>query len=183
MNISKRGAKLAAVGMMMEDFHGTHPAANDVEKVIIAVGCNDLKHESYGLSPRHSSRQRLLAAAQQKVKRFREPLVNIVKQAKHLFPSASIFLQCVLPMQRKYWYTVENVLGFNDILKDVCRAYDCYYLDCFHRFLSLDGRNPNHLLFNDWLHPNRWGKNILSSWYSYVVNESTNMMSMIVNRI
>ena len=74
-------------------------------------------------------------------------------------------------------------MGFNDMLRDVCKAYNCYYLDCFARFLSVDMRDFNRGLYNGWLHLNRWGRNILCKWLSFVTNTNSNMFNMVIDDI
>ena len=109
--------------------------------------------------------------------------MNIVKKLKCYFPGACIVVQSVLPMRNLYWYTVENVLGFNNILKNVCKAYNCYYLDCFSRFLSEDKRDQNKGLYNNWLHLNKWGRNVLCKWLSLVTNTNSNMFNMVIDSL
>ena len=183
INQSMSGAKICDISEMVDVFHGTNPAADDVEKVILSFGANDIKHEHYGLNGRRAPRHVLDNKARNGVKKFRQPVVDLVKKVKQLFPGACVVLQSVLPMKRLYWYTAGNVLGFNDILMEVSRSYDCYYLNCFRDFLSKDGMEFNRQLFFDWLHPNVWGCNILSKYYSYVTNSNSNSFNMIIGNI
>ena len=184
INVSKNGASMKDISEMMDNFHGTSPAADDVEKVILSFGTNDIKHESHGFYRRgYTPQHKLLSTANSGIMKFREPIVDIVKKAKSYFPGACIVVQSVLPMRNLYWYTVENVMGFNDILRDVCRAYNCYYLDCFARFLSEDMSDYNRGLYNGWLHLNKWGRNILCKWLGLVTNTNSNMFNVVIDSL
>ena len=109
--------------------------------------------------------------------------MNIVKKVKVYFPGACIVIQSVLPMRNHYWYTVENVFGLNELLLEVCKNYNCYYLDCFDRFLLGDKSDYNKELYNGWLHLNKWGRNILCKWLSFVTNTNSNLLNMVIDRI
>lgn len=182
INQSKSGAKIADIIEMVDEFHGSNPAADDVEKVILSFGANDIKYENHGYRGWVPFPQR-----EQKCRRgtrkFREQIINVVKHVKQLFPGACVVLQSVLPMKDLYWFTVGNILGFNDILREVSGNYNCYYLDCFKDFLSKDGMSFNRHIFFDWLHPNMWGCNILSRCYSFVTNNNSNTFNMIIDNI
>ena len=170
---------------MIDNFHDTNAAADDVEKVILSFGTNDIKHERHGVyNWRVLQQHKLTGKIRGGIKKFRERVVDVVKKVKSYFPGACInVMQCVLPMQNRYWYTVENVLGFNNILKDVCRAYNCYYLDCFERFLLEDKSDINKGLFYDWLHLNKWGRNILCKWLNHVTNTNSNMFNLVIDSL
>ncbi len=181
INVSKSGATMETISNMIDDFHGTNPAANDVEKVILSFGTNDIARERHGVyKPQGLSQQQLHARACKGIKKFRQPAADVVKKVKTLFPRASVVIQCVLPMQNIYWYTSINVLAFNDMLLDIARSYNCYYLDCFDRFVSRDMHDFNRGLYYDWLHPNKWGLNLLCKSLKYVTCTNSSMFGSII---
>ena len=150
-----------------------------MDKVILSVGTNDIKfHSTLGYKPHPSNARDIASKAMLK---FRQPMVELVKKAQCLFPGAAIFVQSVIPMKNRYWYTVGNVHGFNSLLHDICRAYNCHYIDCSSRFLDINGCNTNTQLFRDWLHLNRWGKNILSNWFGYIVRSQSTTLDAVIN--
>ena len=155
VNVSQRGAKIPDIERIVDNFYLVNPSANDVDKVILAFGTNDIKFETGG------------------VKKFKDPIINLIKKTKFYFPDAIILVQCTLPMRNLYWYTCENFCGFNDILRGVCFNYNCVYIDCFHDFLSRDRFDHNRNLYNDIFHLNYWGRNILCHWISKVCNSNS----------
>ena len=166
---------------MIDDFSDTNPAASNVEKVILSFGTNDIARERHGVyNPQGLSQQQLHTRACRGIKKFRQSVADIVTKVKSLFPGVSVVIQCVLPMQNIYWYTSFNVLMFNDMLREVARSYNCYYVDCFDRFLSVDMHDFNRGLYYDWLHPNKWGLNLLCKYLKYVTCTNSNMFASII---
>ena len=76
-------------------------------------------------------------------------------------------------MAIKYKYTVSNVHVFNDMLDEVCRRYNCLYLDCFRYFLSSDGREFCSALYYDWVHLNNAGIGVLAQCYKKVMSNNS----------
>ena len=155
VNCSTSGARIQDVEEMMLNFSETDQLAGEVEKVIISVGTNDVKHHRR----RHGG-----------MWNFRQPLIELVKKARALFPGAAVVIQSLLPMKNIYWYTVGNVLGFNDVIRDICSSYNCYFLDLCSRFIDANRGDINPQLFNDWIHLNKWGRNILTKWFGFIVS-------------
>ncbi len=181
INVSRSGATMTTISDMVQDFHDTNPASSDVEKVILSFGTNDIARERHGVyNPQGFTKQQLYSRADSGVKKFRQQAADIVKKVKSLFPGAVVIIQCVLPMQDRYWYTTTNVIAFNNMLKDIARSYNCYYIDCFDRFLSRDKRDFNKELYYDWLHLNKWGLNLLSKSLKYVTGTNSNMFGSII---
>ena len=181
VNLSKSGAKIADMYDMVDEFHGSNPAADDVAKVILSVGPNDIKYDYHGYKGKLLSEEHRRQKCKSGVVKYRQKMIGLVNHVKEKFPGVRVVLQSVLPMEDRYWYTVGNVLAFNEMLKDVCAKYDCYYLDVFRDFLMFDRRSFNQGLFRDWLHPNRLGCNILSRYYSFITNNNCNKFSMIID--
>ena len=137
---------------MIYDFATTDPLANDVDKVILSFGTNDIKNESRG------------------IKYLTGHVFSIVNQVKSAFPGAKVFIQCTLPMKNLYWYTTINFLGFNDILEEVAYKTNCYFIDCFNSFLSRDKMDYEKSFFKDPWHLNYRGIGILCSWLKPIIN-------------
>ena len=152
INISQSGARIGHIGDMIDDFYVNHPAAGDIEKVILSFGTNDIKHSSKG------------------VRHLRNLVSDLIYKVRSYFPDSTIIIQSCLPIRAMYQYTISNVLNFNKILIELCTTLKCMYLDCFRDFLTPDGRFQNRTLFHDWLHLNKRGLCILAGWYKYVIN-------------
>ena len=163
INVSNRGAKIKDIIIHLQDFHDTSAVAGDVEKIIFSLGTNDIKFSRRGVNH---------------LKRY---LVDLIDKAKSLFPGAIILFQCCLPIRDLYWYTVDNVLDFNKMLKSLCFNFNCVYVDCFRLFLSADEKDHNTGLFYDWLHLNWNGKGILCNFLYYVINQ--NSYNLVLDRI
>ena len=73
-------------------------------------------------------------------------------------------------MGRVHWFTAPNVLGFNNLLKEICRVTLCLYIDCFRDFVLEDGTDHDYYLFRDWLHLNKRGVGILYIWIKFIIN-------------
>ncbi len=157
VNISQSGAKINDVYDNVRDFYENHEAAksNDVEKVIFSIGTNDVKFCRYGVS------------------HLKKHIVRLIDLTKNIFPAAIILFQSCLPIKPIYSYIPKNVVEFNRLLRNLCLDYNCVYIDCFKDFLTRDTRYQNSDLFYDWLHLNRQGNGVLSTWLKYVVNENS----------
>ncbi len=181
INVSRSGATMETISDMVQDFYDTNPASSDVEKVILSFGTNDIARERHGVyNPKAFSEQQLCSRAHNGVRKFRQDAADIVKKVKSLFPGVAVIIQCVLPMQNRYWYTTTNVLAFNSMLMDIARSYNCYYMDCFDRFLSKDKQDFNKGLYYDWLHLNKWGLNLLCKSLKYIIGTNSNMFGPII---
>ena len=155
VNVSNWGAKICNIRSHLQDFHDTHEAATDVEKIIFSLGTNDIKFARRGVS--HLKRH----------------IIELIEKAKFLFPDAIILFQCCLPIRNIYNYTVKNVLNFNSMLKSLCYDLNCVYVDCFRLFLSADESDHNHSLFYDWLHLHWNGKGVLGNFLCHVINQNS----------
>ena len=163
VNVSNRGAKIRDILIHVQDFHDTHEAADDIEKIIFSLGTNDIKFSRRGVNH---------------LKHF---VIELIDRTKYLFPGAIILFQCCLPIRNLYWYTASNVLDFNTMLKSLCYDLNCVFVDCFHLFLSADRMDHNTSLFYDWLHLNWNGKGILGNWLTYVIKQ--NSYNFVLDRV
>ncbi len=157
INVSQSGARIEDIDKLVDNFHATNPAANDVEKVILSFGTNDIKYDS----------------SRAGVNKLQVPIGNLIAKVKHLFPGAVVLVQAVLPMRNLYWYTSRNVMGLNKLFLQLCDRYNCVFVDCFRDFLSSDKRDHNKRLFNDHFHLNFYGRKILCCWLHCIINSSS----------
>ena len=152
LNFSESGARIHDIKRMVDDFHDYHVDAQNVDKIILCFGTNDIKHSKSG------------------VRHLVSPVFSLINRCKSHFPGALIFICSNLPMRNMYNYTVHNFISFNNILRDACFKTNTYYLDCFDNFLSTDKMDYNRYLFRDNLHLNRKGLGVLCSILKMVIN-------------
>jgi len=155
INVSESGADIKMIEEMVDDFALYDPAASDIEKVVLCFGTNDIKHSSKGVA------------------HLKTPVFNLINKVKYCFPGAVVLVISNLPMKNMYWYTCQNFINFNEILKDVCHKSNSYFVDCFRNFLSDDMYDYNHYLFRDPWHLNRRGLGIFCSILKTVINCDT----------
>ena len=157
INCSHSGAKIRDIKENIRNFYESDEAAksDDIEKVILSVGTNDVKYSKFGVG------------------HLRRHISDLIDYTKDFFPAAIVIFQCCLPIHCMYPYTASNVIKFNLILKDVCAQNNCVYLDCFKDFLTYDNRFCNKELYHDWLHLNNRGVGVLSTWLKFVINENS----------
>lgn len=152
VNISESGADIGVISDMVDDFARFDPAAEDVEKVVLCFGTNDIKSAPKGVAF------------------LKNPVFSLINKIKGYFPGVIILVMSTLPMEKLYRFTCPNVINFNMILRDASYKTNCYFIDCFSNFLSYDGRDYNRFLFYDSFHLNRRGLGILCSILKAVIN-------------
>ena len=164
INVSNSGAKIRDLTNSLRDFYESNEEAraDNIEKIIISIGTNDVKFGQHGVG------------------HLKKYLLDLAHTAKELFPHAIVIFQSCLPIQIKYKYTVSNVLEFNSMLKNLCFEFNFVYLDCFVEFLASDYNDFNKSLYSDWLHLNGKGLAILATWLKFVVNQ--NSFDRIINQ-
>ena len=158
INVSKGGAIIKDVLDNVMQFYDNDSAArkDDIEKVIFSIGTNDILNSRQGVNH---------------LKRY---LIELVETTKSLFPHAVIIFQSCLPIRSFGHEVAHNVLAFNFLLKDLTKVYaNCVYMDCFKDFLTPDFRFCNDKLYHDWIHLNKYGIHVLSTWLKLVVNENS----------
>ena len=152
LNFSESGAKIASITHMVESFKKHDENADNVDKIVLCLGTNDIKHSKNGVS------------------HLRPQVFSLVNRIKDLFPGVNSLVFSTLPMARVYNYTVHNCYAFNDILKEVCYKTNSYYVDCFDNFLTSDRFDINNLLYKDCYHLNKKGVGVLCSILKMVIN-------------
>ena len=156
VNISSSGATIDDIKQMAEDFHHENlPSIHKIDKIIVSVGTNDVKF--------YNSRARNMS------KDLRPKLISLVKVIKQLFPSAQVHFQTMLPIKITYNYTAESVHQFNNLLLDICTQYNCFFFDCFSRFLDNEGIFYNRTLFRDKYHLNNAGLKVFCRALKFLV--------------
>jgi len=156
VNVSSSGADIDDIRQMAEDFHHENLSSiHKIDKIIVSVGTNDVKF--------YNSRVRNMS------KDLRPKLISLVKLLKQLFPSAQVHFQTMLPIKITYNYTAESVHQFNNLLLDICTQYNCFFFDCFSRFLDNEGIFYNRTLFRDKYHLNNAGLKVFCRALKFLV--------------
>lgn len=156
VNLSSSGANIDDIRQMAEDFHHENlPSIHKIDKIIVSVGTNDVKF--YNPRVRNMSKD------------LKPKLITLVKVLKQLYPSAQVHFQTMLPIRITYNYTAESVHQFNHILLNICTQYNCFFFDCFSRFLDNDGVFYNRTLFRDNYHLNNAGLKVLCRALKFLV--------------
>ena len=140
----------------MNDVLEINDEISKVDKVIINVGTNEVKH--------FNSFNRNISDY------FWGPLCNLVQKVKHLFYNAQIIFQSVLPIKIIFKYNVKSVHLFNWLLIKLCERYGCIYFDCFGLFL--DGAEwdiDSNLYSRKGIHLNVRGLGVLCRALKYII--------------
>ena len=155
INISESGATVATISDMVDDFKHFDADADNIDKVVLCFGTNDIKSAWKGVG------------------HLKDAVFDLVSKVKGYFPGAIVLVFNVLPMKNRHWFTCRNVILFNQILQDVCYRTNSYYVDCFKTFLSNDMFDYSPSLFRDDLHLNRKGIGVLCSILKNVINNDS----------
>ena len=163
VNLSKGGATIKDVSQQLDFYFLSDDHQNTIaEKVFICVGANDIR--SCGVNG---------------VRHLKSPLVSLVDQIKRTFPTALIWLQCLLPLPLQHQYSVKNVEQYNKLLLEVCSYKKVYFLgDLFRKFLVFNLMRGCYLRreslfmhnYKDNIHPNKLGLSILASYYIRIIH-------------
>lgn len=156
VNVSVSGADIDCVRKLANDFqHDNIRSIHKIDKIIVNVGTNDVKW--YNCFARNMKRD------------FKQKLVNLIKELKQLFPFAQIHFQTILPIRIVYKYTAASIHQFNYLLLEVCTQYQCFFFDCFSRFLDKNGNFPNSTFYRDNWHLNNIGLKVLCRALKYLI--------------
>ena len=127
-----------------------------IKQIFISVGTNDIRNCKNGII------------------HLKGELSNLVRTIKHLFPTAKLYMQSLLPLPVTHdnrSYVVENVLNFNKMIYHVCVHERVYMIDIFRTFLFRGYRH--HMFFpknvND-IHPNRRGLGVFARKYIDIIH-------------
>ena len=106
------------------------------------------------------------------------PLVRLSQLVKLLFPDATVWFQCLMPLPLQHAYSIPNVEGYNKLLYEVCSYTSSYLLDIFDDFLCLNLHTGNYFrresLFVNAsnIHPNKRGLGVLAKSYLRVIHSN-----------
>ena len=157
INVAKGGAKISDVEVAVEKYVMDNPDAK-VEKVLISIGTNDIRHCSKGVS------------------HLKGPLKKLFKKLKTLVPVARVYVQSLLPLpftEKDRFRVSQNVTAFNNILYNCCCYEHIYYMDIFDHFLNEWGSARSRTLFpssTSDVHPNSRGMGKLAKFYIHVIH-------------
>jgi hypothetical protein len=159
IKVARGGLKIADVQRSIEEFVDGN-TKYDIEKVIVSVGTNDIRHCRSG------------------VKHLKNTLCDFMRYLKVTFPSASIYFQSIIPLaHNKCPYVTSNVLDMNNLIFNLCSKFHLYYLDVVGSFLNRWGYR-NDRLFPEFdsdrqsydIHPNKRGLGVLAKHYIYLIH-------------
>ena len=102
INIAKGGLKISAIQQSLIDFSSSNPSTR-VKKVFLSFGANDIRYCKKG------------------IKHLKNPVGDIMKTAKTLFPDARIFVQSLPPVHPNGLNQIPgNVIAMNQLIFDRC---------------------------------------------------------------
>ena len=161
INISEGGATIDGV---LNQLNGFYTANTNVlvDKILISVGTNDIRH-----------------CRERGVGHLRSPLVHLAKHVKLLFPDASVWFQCIPPLPLQHKYSIRNVEGYNRLLFHACAYTGTYILsDIFDKFLYLNYASGNLYRRESYfkspsnIHPNKVGLSVLAKSYIRIIHSN-----------
>lgn len=160
INCSKSGAFINHFPAMLDNFAETNSdRVSHVRQIIFSIGTNDIKIH------------------RQDIGRFKKSICQLVTKARKIFGEhVNIHFQSTLPMRNLYTYTIDNFIGFNNLLKEICKELYCCYFDCFNEFLDYEHYDHNKYLFADHLHLNRRGYAVLQNCLASIINVDRNII-------
>ena len=132
----------------------------DIEKIIISVGTNDIRHCPEGVG------------------HLKGPLKYLANTIKEISPRSKVYFQSLIPLplySNKYAHqVVNNILNFNKIIMNVCLYERCYYINVFNQLLDNRGHFRNNYLFkgNGDIHLNARGMGILARNYIIAIHSN-----------
>ena len=162
INLSQPGSTVNDVSSQLDTYFLSSSHADNnviVDKVLICVGSNDIRH-----------------CREKGVRHINSPLISLVEQIKLSFPEARIWLQSMVPLPLQHQYSVRNVEEFNKVLYEVCSYTETFYLDVFKEFL---GFNPHRGCFlrreslfvnKHNIHFNKFGLSLLARSYLSIIH-------------
>ena len=157
VNLSSTGFGITDVEKAAADFCYENPISiSKVDKVIINVGTNEVKH--------FNSYYRKISDY------FWGPLCKLVQKIKQLFYNAQIIFQSVLPIKIIFTYNIKSIHLFNRLLINICERYGCIFHDCFGLFLDHAEWDINYSLYSrKGIHLNERGLGVLCRALKYVI--------------
>ena len=119
-NLSSGGATISDVVQQLENFYITN--TDIVDKIFICVGTNDIRNcKSNGVS------------------HLKAPLIDLIKGVKFLYKGVRIWFQSLVPLPIQHKSTACNVMGYNNILFDICSPLLFISWSVIHLFGQITG--------------------------------------------
>lgn len=155
-NIAQGGAKISKVIEQLSRYREANPD-NEVQKIILSVGTNDIRN------------------AQNGVAFIKSPLKALCENIGKLFPESVIFFQSLLPLPLKSesdWNTNKNVMSVNRIIYNECKFRKFHFIGAFYEFCKFNRkfnepyRRFDRLFEENGVHPNtKIGMGVLGRMY------------------
>ena len=82
-------------------------------------------------------------------------------------------MQSLLPVLAENQYTEMNVLMMNDLIFDICKLEQLYYMDFFTKFVDRWAGDRLDYLFEDAVHPTRRAMGIIAEDYIFILHRNT----------
>ena len=160
INISQGGAKINDVKTNLSNFNKANKE-KVVDKLIFSLGTNDIRNI-------------------RDVTVLEEPLEDLVKATKSMYPQAEIYAQSLLPIRLSKGYNLGNLeivdkcYSFNRLLFKLCKKYNIYYVDLFKQFLTPGKPGTRDIrddLYIDQVHLSTRGVSVIARRFTYIVNK------------
>ncbi len=78
--------------------------------------------------------------------------LNLIDTVREYNSNAEIYVLSVLPVTKRKDaegdFTIERILGYNNMLMDMCKLAECWYLDLYSCFVGEDGFLPSSASFD-----------------------------------
>lgn len=162
VNLSKGGSTINDVSLQLESFFMSSSQSDViVDKVIVCVGCNDIRN-----------------CRENGVRHLKSPLIDLAERIKMYFPVSKIWFQSLVPLPLQHKFTVRNVEQLNDLLFEICSFTKTFYLDVFKKFLAYDYlsgfsfRDEFLFLNSPNIHLNKRGLGILARCYIKIIHSN-----------
>ena len=159
INIAKGGSRIKHTENSIKKYVTENPNV-EIEKIIISVGTNDIRHCPEGVG------------------HLKGPLKYLAKTIKELSPKSKVYFQSLIPLpllnNKHAPQIVSNILYFNKIVRNLCVYERFYYINVFNQLLDHRGQFRNDSLFkkNGDIHLNDRGMGILARHYIVAIHSN-----------
>ena len=160
LNVSQGGAKIKDVKANLEKFNQSNKD-KDIHKIILSLGTNDIRNIK-------------------DVNILEEPLEDLLKSTKTIYPQAEIYVQSLLPIRLSKGYSTANLeivdkcYSFNRLLFKECKKFNIFYVDLFKQFLTPGKPGTRDIkddLYVDQVHLSNRGVSVMARRFTYIVNK------------
>ena len=156
-NKSMGGANIRKTEQQLDNFFVSEESlACEITHIFISVCTNDIRY-CYGRGIKH----------------LKAPLQRLITKIKCCFPLARIHVQSLLPVLAENQFTETNVIMMNDLIFDICKLEQLYYMDFFTKFVDRWTGDRVDYLFEDAVHPTRRAMGIIAKEYIFILHRNT----------